>query len=142
MTFETYNQISLALWDVVSTSKKVEKKWGWEFWLENSDKYCAKLLFIEPGFQCSLHYHEIKQETFVVIQGQVIFTETDVRRRPFTEILPPGAKRRVMTGTPHRFGSIDGALILEISTHHSDTDVVRLEESGKILDATALSRSL
>lgn len=141
MNFETYNQIPLAFWDVVAASEKVEKAWGFEFWLFNNE-LCGKLLLINPGYRCSLHYHPIKHEVFTVFTGQVMFEQMDIRNTRFEEILSPGVVRNILPKTPHRFGSIDGALILETSTRHSDDDVIRITESGKIPDAARLSRSL
>jgi mannose-6-phosphate isomerase-like protein (cupin superfamily) len=134
VTFETYNQIPLVLWDVVAASKKVMKAWGWEFWIFNT-ALCSKLLLINPGFRCSLHYHPVKEEVFTVLTGTVMFEQRDVRGYPIEEILSPGTWRAVYPKTPHRFGSIDGALLLETSTRHDDADVVRITESGKIPDA-------
>src|SRR6266481_8320883 len=128
MTFDTYNHIPVDLWDVVSASKQVEKKWGWEFWLFN-ETLCSKLLLISPGFRCSLHYHPIKEEVFTVLTGRVMFEQRDIRGVPFEEILSPGAVRHIWPKTPHRFGSVGKALILETSTHHNDSDVVRITES-------------
>ena len=32
----------------------------------------------------------------------------------------------------HRFGSVQGGLLIEVSTHHDDEDVERFEESGRL----------
>ena len=45
--------------------------WGYELWIENNEKYCNKLLILHKGFESSWHYHERKDETFVIIEGQV-----------------------------------------------------------------------
>jgi len=113
----------------------VGKKWGSEHWVTNEAEYCGKFLEIYPGFQCSLHYHPIKKETFHVTRGFVTLEQRDVRGVPFSEVLGPGDTRTIMPKTPHRFRSVEGATILEISTHHEDSDVVRITESGPI-DAT------
>lgn len=110
----------------------VAKLWGLEEYLVNNDKYCAKLLWITPGFQCSLHYHPVKTETFVAIDGliRVEYYEGNTHyetilssRRRDTLTLPPN--------TPHRFWSMGttGGVLLEISTTHDDADVVRIEPS-------------
>lgn len=110
----------------------VAKLWGMEEWLVNNDKYCAKLLWITPGFQCSLHYHPIKTETFTALDGltKVEYYEGNKHY----EVLLSGRRRDTLTlpaGTPHRFWSLGstGGLLLEVSTPHSETDVVRLEPS-------------
>lgn len=115
-----------------SGAKAVKKVWGSEYWIVNSENYCLKLLEIHPGFQCSLHKHLIKDETFIVLDGVVKLEQADVRGTIFEETLRSGDQRRIAPKTPHRFGSMNGAMILEISTHHEDTDVVRIAESGPI----------
>jgi mannose-6-phosphate isomerase-like protein (cupin superfamily) len=115
------------------TAKKVGKVWGTEWWVYNGP-YCFKLLVINPGFQCSLHLHPTKTETFIVASGEVFLEQRDVRAFPYSEILREGCIRHIEPKTPHRFGSTEGAVIFEISTHHEDSDVVRLEESKKICE--------
>ena len=44
--------------------KFVDKGWGYEKWIANSDEYCGKLLFIKKNHRCSWHYHILKDETF------------------------------------------------------------------------------
>lgn len=108
----------------------VKKLWGYEDWIVN-EEYCAKILTILPGFACSLHYHPKKKETFFVLFGQVRLEQIDVRGTRFEEILKSGDTRTIMPKTPHRFSSANDspATIWESSTHHEDTDVVRIEES-------------
>lgn len=110
----------------------VSKLWGFEEILVNGDKYCAKLLWITAGFQCSLHYHLVKTETFIALDGltRVEYHEGNTR----FETLLSGRRRDTLTipaGTPHRFWSMGstGSLLLEVSTTHSDDDVVRIEPS-------------
>lgn len=110
----------------------VAKLWGLEEWLVNNENYCAKFLWITPGFQCSLHYHPTKCETFVALDG-LVKVEYHWLGQKYEAILT-GRNRDTLTlppNTPHRFWSMGGpgGLILEISTTHSDTDVVRLEPS-------------
>lgn len=114
--------------------KQVPKAWGREVWLVNHPTHCAKLLYIEAGQQCSLHYHPIKAETFFVLDGTVNL-EVGLEGKPAygttNTQLTEGESFTLEPYTPHRFSSAtDGpAIILEISSQHSDDDVVRLEES-------------
>lgn len=116
-----------------ANAHKVDKLWGYELWLVNNEKYCAKILKINPGYQCSLHYHKVKDETFYVLTGTVHLEEEYPDRYPRVwRVLIAGDSHRIYPGTPHRFytTSQTGATVLEISTHHDEGDVVRLEESG------------
>lgn len=105
----------------------VPKVWGYEKWLENNDKYCCKILSVKKGYQCSLHYHKSKDETFVVTEGHV-------RLELGKEVLHlrPGAFVRIPPNTHHRFTGIENSLIMEVSTHHDEADSYRLEESKKV----------
>jgi mannose-6-phosphate isomerase len=79
-----------------------------------------------------MHAHKVKDETFVVMNGNVILEHIDARGHKHEEILGYGDTRHIPTGMYHRFGSVAGATILEVSTQHSDADVIRLEASSEI----------
>lgn len=111
----------------------VTKLWGNEHWIVNNDKYCFKVLTLFPGFQCSLHYHKKKDETFIVYDGEILLEQRDVRGYPVEELLVAGQQRHIEPKTPHRFQARNRmATVFEISTHHDDSDVVRIEESKKL----------
>jgi mannose-6-phosphate isomerase-like protein (cupin superfamily) len=112
--------------------KVVLKLWGTEFWLTNTDKYCAKVLEIMPGWSCSRHFHPIKTETFYVLEGEVELQMWNSFGMESGEYLKAGDQRLILPRTHHRFSSLEGAQILEISTHHEDEDTIRIEESRKI----------
>lgn len=105
----------------------IHKNWGMEVVYANEPEYCAKLLIIRDGGKSSLHYHSVKKETFYVQSGIV-----RLERPPLDELLFPGDRRTLEPNTPHRFSSVRGAEILEVSTHHEDSDVTRIEPSGSL----------
>jgi len=108
--------------------KSVNKLWGYEDWLVNTELYCAKILGLKHDFQCSLHYHKKKDETFYCLEGCV---KLEFTNRIIT--LAKGQQIRIRPGERHRFTAITKtAKILEISTHHSDKDSYRIEKSKKI----------
>jgi bifunctional ADP-heptose synthase (sugar kinase/adenylyltransferase)/quercetin dioxygenase-like cupin family protein len=113
--------------NLVENVKIILKVWGYEQWIENNEKYCCKILGLNKGYQCSLHYHKNKDETFLVTAGHV-------RLELGGEVLHlrPGSFARVLPNTPHRFAGIEDSLIMEISTHHEDSDSYRIEESKKM----------
>lgn len=111
----------------------VSKTWGTEIWLTNQPDYCSKLLLIDAGMQCSLHYHPIKSESFIVLEGTPAIETgiTDIDALANYRTAKPGESIDIPTGLFHRFGAPDGSVtLLEISTHHDDTDVCRIYESG------------
>ena len=120
--------------DVLYASKVVKKVWGVEFWLVNNDLYCAKLLQVFPGYQCSLHKHEIKDETFLILDQSVSLEQRDVLGYPINEVLYVGDSRHIEPKTYHRFTNYGmlPAWILETSTTHKDSDVTRLEDSRRV----------
>lgn len=109
------------------TTKKVEKLWGFEYWIINQPGYCWKLLELKEGFQCSLHFHRIKAESFAILAGRV---QLEVAEGNY--LLIPSDIIHIYPGTEHRFTGLTDALISEHSTHHEDSDSYRLEPSKRV----------
>jgi histidinol phosphatase-like enzyme/mannose-6-phosphate isomerase-like protein (cupin superfamily) len=106
---------------------KVEKVWGNEYWIVNSKEgnYCSKILELKEGHKSSLHYHNNKHETFVVLSGIVHINHGEVLHRCIA-----GDRVEIAPNEKHFFESLYGdAYILEVSTYHEDEDCVRLEPS-------------
>jgi len=102
------------------------KVWGYEKWLENNSHYCCKLLSLNKGYQCSLHYHKKKDEMFFVLKGHVRL-ELDGK---VTHLLE-GNYIRIKPGVKHRFRGMENSLFIEVSTHHDESDSHRIEASRK-----------
>ena len=107
--------------------------WGYELWIENNEKYCNKLLILHKGFESSWHYHERKDETFVVLEGQVSLTYANGLDTPAqTIVLNKGNKFRLKPGVIHTFKSlIPKSTIMEISTT-DDGDNVKMRPARKL----------
>ena len=99
--------------------KIVKKLWGNEEWIVNQ-KYCGKRLTLNKGWQCSLHHHHIKDETFYIESGRVLMQVKDIKR-----IMIAGDSINVPPKTKHRFTGIEDSVIFEFSTHHEDDDSKR-----------------
>ena len=122
MSESGYN-ISIGL----DSCRKVEKVWGNEYWLVNSKEgnYCSKILELKEGHKSSVHYHDVKHETFLVLSGIVHVGQNDLLHKCVA-----GDKVEIATRETHWFQSMYGdSFILETSTFHSDEDCVRLEDS-------------
>lgn len=79
-------------------------------------EYCKKLIVLLPGQKHPEQYHNIKEETFVVLHGDVQLTLDGV-----TKQRKSGDVATVTRGTKHIFASNNGAVIEEISsTHYKD----------------------
>jgi len=108
------------------TMKEVKKVWGKEVWLVNNEKYCGKLLYLDKGAVSSMHYHKVKQETFFALSGQ---TGLMIAGKDYM-LNPASRPKTIYPKQEHQFiGLSEGIVILEISTHHEDSDVARLSES-------------
>jgi len=107
--------------------RRVEKPWGYEVVWAETDRYVAKLLFIEAGQRLSRQYHEKKDETFFVEAGEMIL---EVGRPPNVEArhMNPGDSFHCTPGTVHRMIGRTDVRVFEVSTPDLD-DVVRLEDA-------------
>ena len=108
----------------------VDKAWGKETWHLNTDRLCLKWLDINAGWRCSTHRHIIKEEGFVVLAGKcVIWIEGKLFEANVGDIF------HVPAGALHWFAvppdELQPCRLLEFSTHHEDSDVERIHESGK-----------
>lgn len=84
-------------------------------------EYCKKYVIQVPGQRHPAHYHKLKEETFVVLFGELRAT-IDGRAR----VLQPGDQVLVLPGVWHDFHTTTGVVFEEISTtHHNDDSVYR-----------------
>lgn len=106
--------------------KRVEKPWGYELIWAHTDRYVGKLLHIEPGHSLSRQYHVQKDETILVIEGELVLEigPSDAAER---RVLGRHDTYRVVPGTIHRFIAEKSVDLMEVSTPELD-DVVRLED--------------
>lgn len=82
-------------------------------------EYCKKYIIQIPGQRHPAHYHKRKEETFVVLFGELRAT-IDGRER----VLRPGDQALVLPGVWHDFRTATGVVFEEISTtHHNDDSV-------------------
>ena len=114
--------------------EKHDHIWGYELWIENNEKYCNKLLILHKGFESSWHYHKRKDETFVVLEGQVSLTHANGPEAPAqTVVLDDGDKFRLKPGVVHKFKSLrQKSIVMEISTTDDD-DNVKLRPARKLI---------
>ena len=107
-----------------------------ELILARGPEAMAKLLRIDPGQRLSLQYHRRKDETLLVLGGEVELTigtrAEDLSRRR----LRPGDRIHIPAGTIHRLAAANAAYaeILEVASHPADqahapdADIVRLAD--------------
>ncbi len=101
----------------------VDKPWGHEEWWAHTDKYVGKILYIKHGHRLSLQYHNIKDESMRVLQGNLTFILGGK-----TMEMKPGDSIHVPPGTIHRMEANEGdVMVVEVSTAEVD-DVVRIQD--------------
>ena len=82
----------------------VQKGWGYELWITNTDKYCGKLLYFKKGKKCSWHYHKVKDEVFYVQSGKIelTFGLSNEKKDASILILEQGDSFHVPVGLRHQ----------------------------------------
>lgn len=104
------------------------KGWGKEYWLNNDEAFCTKLLEFEEGKQCSLHYHIIKKELFYVVSGLFELIRIDpTNAKETVDILKSGDFLVINPGIAHQIKCSKGGVILECSTLHKENDSFRVK---------------
>ena len=106
--------------------RTVPKPWGREVIFAENERYAGKILYLEAGHSLSLQYHEKKDETIYVLEGEMLLTvEIDGALRELT--LRAGDSHRIRPRERHRMRAEQACQILEVSSPELD-DVVRLED--------------
>lgn len=94
-------------------------------------EYAKKVLVQLPGQLHPWHFHKLKEETFLVLWGE-LHLELDNRHK----ILLPGDTITVLPGVWHRFWTETGCVFEEISTTaHPNDSVYRDPEINKLTSA-------
>ena len=109
------------------TPRRVEKPWGHEEIFACTDRYVGKILSIRSGEALSLQYHERKDETIRIMDGEmdlVVGANVDDLE---TLRLGPGDVFHIVPRTIHRMVAVTDCALFEVSTPELD-DVVRLED--------------
>jgi mannose-6-phosphate isomerase-like protein (cupin superfamily) len=108
-------------------SRVVDKPWGHEEIFAQTPHYVGKILFIKKGEALSLQYHEVKEETLRVLDGELELMIGSGPDELTSHHLGSGAVFHVAPRTLHRMIATSDCRLLEVSTNHLD-DVVRLED--------------
>jgi mannose-6-phosphate isomerase len=106
--------------------KTVPKPWGHETIWAHTDRYVGKVLHIKAGHALSVQYHDRKDETVHLLNGELVYRVQmgdaleDMRLRT-------GESFRITPGTIHQMEAVTDCDVLEVSTPELD-DVVRLSD--------------
>jgi mannose-6-phosphate isomerase-like protein (cupin superfamily) len=105
---------------------RIPKPWGYELIFANTERYVGKILHVNQGESLSLQYHEMKEETLYVVDGELKLTiEHDGDRRELA--LRKGEAFHIPPRLIHRMFAVVDTDVAEVSTPELE-DVVRLED--------------
>lgn len=105
----------------------VEKPWGRELWIAQSDKYALKIIQFNKGSRSSLQYHVKKHEHVYVDSGQLQMEWENDQGAMEVLVLGPGDVIENKPGRKHRVTALVNVRLIEVSTPELD-DVVRVED--------------
>ena len=107
--------------------ERVDKPWGYELIFAHTDRYAGKILHVDAGQALSLQYHEQKDETLFLVEGEYELV-VEENGELVEHRIRAGQSYHIPAGTRHRMvAGPDGCDILEVSTPELG-DVVRLED--------------
>jgi len=109
--------------------KVVEKEWGHEVWMANNEEenYCGKILHLNKGHRCSMHFHAGKHESFYVLKGKALIRHIDTSTSELRETsLSEGECYEIDRFFPHQIEALEDLDIIESSTFHNDEDSHRV----------------
>lgn len=103
------------------------KPWGQEEWCGITSRVVMKKLFMKSGHQCSLQYHEQKEEMFYLLSGKAEFTVGSSIENLETFIIEAGFYYTLPKFMIHQMKAITDIVYLEASTPEL-FDVQRLSD--------------
>jgi len=106
-------------------------------WLVNNELYCDKVLKILKGKRCSLHFHQLKTESFYLRMGRL---RVYVKESPTAETLEEfelsaGECMDIPRGLVHQMLALEDSELFDFSTQHFDSDSYRIVPGDFTLDA-------
>lgn len=103
----------------------VEKDWGHEDWIWNG-RYCGKKLLIKKGRATEWVYHRVKDKTLYLESGRVLLTYgwDEELELAATLTLTADMAFHIPPGMFHKVQGLEESRLLELSTHHSEKDVI------------------
>jgi len=107
--------------------KRVEKPWGHELIWAHTDRYVGKILHVNKGESLSLQYHEVKDETIMVLSGRIELEHYEQDAESHKTVLEPHVPFHIYPHLRHRMVALEDSDLVEVSTPEI-TDVVRLED--------------
>ena len=111
----------------VSGTGRIDKPWGYELRWAITDRYLGKIIHVDAGQQLSLQYHVQKDESILVLRGELDLVLDDDEGELLVHRLGEWMSARVRPGRRHRFRAVSDVDLVEVSSPEID-DVVRLSD--------------
>ncbi len=89
------------------------------FTVVNRESYCKKIIVLLPGQEHPEQWHERKEETFVVLWGDLCLKKSNWLGE---QNMITGDAETISPSIKHYFRSNGGCVIEEVSTHHDPAD--------------------
>jgi len=101
---------------------RTNKPWGYEMVWAHTPWYIAKIMYIKKGEETSVHYHNLRHENVLIMEG-----EMELLHNGKLKIMKPGDTVHIIPEDHHRFVAITDVKLMEVSTQHTN-DECRLED--------------
>lgn len=105
----------------------VKKGWGSEYIFATNDKYCGKLLNFNTGAKFSMHFHSVKDETWLVLSGKFVVKYIDTKdASEHEQVLNKDDVWHNPPLLPHQIICLEEGTLVEVSTPDSVEDNYRV----------------
>ena len=113
----------------------INKLWGYENVIVNTDLYCGKIIHIDKDNMGSFHYHKIKDETFYILSGKIKLKYSNSNDYDNSDevILSQGDSFRIYPFLRHQIIGLESSDIIEFSTKDRDEDSYRVISSENFI---------
>lgn len=122
--------------------RKIDKPWGYELhWVPEGMPYMGKVLHIDAGKRLSLQVHDVKQESYWLINGECNLIMDNDKGELVTIHMIKGKGYTTKVGQRHRHQAVTDCDIIEVSMPESG-NTWRLEDDYSRPDETPEQREL
>ena len=122
--------------------RKIEKPWGYELhWVPEGMPYMGKVLHIDGGKRLSLQIHDVKQESYWLINGECNLIMDNENGELVTINMEKGKGYTTKVGQRHRHQAVTDCDIIEVSMPESG-NTWRLEDDFSRPDETPEQREI
>ncbi len=120
--------------------RKIDKPWGYELhWVPEGMPYMGKVLHIDGGKRLSLQIHDVKQESYWLINGECNLIIDNENGELITVNMEKGKGYTTKVGQRHRHQAVTDCDIIEVSMPESG-NTWRLEDDFSRPDETPEQR--